>query len=194
MPKKSSQRPKAKTSKKKQPKPTEAEVLRAEEVIAERRFKHAGQPTLYTDEIANKICELMAEGKTLLRICKMPGMPKRRTVHNWLLHPDNKEFLLNYSLARELQADYWADEINDIADDGTNDYSEDDDGNKIVNHDHIKRSQLRVNTRQWNAARRAPKKWGDRSAVEMSGPEGGPAQVQIILPSNGREKMNAEKE
>jgi len=154
-----------------------------------RRFKHFGRPTKYTKEVADEICERLSGGQTLLKICKDEGMPHRKTIHSWILTIE--EFRNNYTLARELQAEYWADEINDIADDGSNDYSEDEDGNRIVNHDHIKRSQLRVSVRQWNAARRAPKKWGDRQALEMSGPDGQAINpVHIYIPSNGRENSN----
>jgi hypothetical protein len=118
-------------------------------------------------------------------------MPNRTTIYLWLADGNHKEFLDNYRIALDLQVDYWVDEMFDIADDGANDYSEDEDGNKIVNYDHIRRSALRVNLRQWNAARRSPKKYGDRSAVEMSGPNGAPINpVTIYIPSNGREKKS----
>jgi hypothetical protein len=158
-------------------------------VVADRTFKHFGRPTKYTEEIADKICELLSKGKTLIHICEDEGMPTCRTVQNWLRDESHKDFFRNYQYARELQADYWADEIIKIADDGRNDYNIDPEtGEPRVDYDHIKRSQLRTQVRQWNAARRAPKKYGDKSSVEMSGPSGSPLAVQIYIPSNGREK------
>ena len=152
--------------------------------------KHpGGRPTKFSKKLADQICERLADGETLTKICESDRMPSRATIYYWLADGNHKEFFDNYRTALDLQVDSWVDEMFDIADDGKNDYSEDKDGNRIVNYDHIKRSALRVSLRQWNAARRSPKKYGDRSAVEMSGPNGAPINpVQIYLPSNGREK------
>jgi hypothetical protein len=146
--------------------------------------KQFGRPSKYSKELAELICDKLVEGKSLIRICREDGMPSTVTVYAWL--KTNKEFLNKYSLAREIQADTLADEILDIADNGTNDYTEDKNGNRVVNYDHINRSKLRVTARMWYAAKVAPKKYGDRQAVEMSGLNGAPINpVQIYLPQKG---------
>jgi hypothetical protein len=104
----------------------------------------------------------------------------------WLA--EHQEFRDQYARAREAQADYWAEEIVEIADDGTNDYvdRQNKDGStyETVNSEHINRSRLRVDTRKWLMARMAPKKYGDRITQEVSGPNGGPIQTEEV---NARE-------
>lgn len=92
-------------------------------------------------------------------------------VMRWL--SEQPAFRDQYARAREAQADYWAEEIVDIADDGTNDYVEKErsDGStyEAVDQEHINRSRLRVDTRKWLMARMAPKKYGDKIQQELSG-------------------------
>jgi hypothetical protein len=73
------------------------------------------------------------------------------------------------------------DELLEIADDGTNDTYEDVDGNPRTDHDVIARSKLRVDTRKWYLAKSMPKLYGERVALEHSGPNGVPIQVTQTL-------------
>jgi hypothetical protein len=159
-------------------------------VVADREFKHYGRPTIYSEELANRLCAELAKGTPLSKICEDEGMPASATVFRWLTDSNKPEFREKYAYAREAQATKLADDILKIADDGRNDTQEDDNGNKITNHDVINRSRLRVDARKWLASKIFPKTFGDKVSAEISGPDGGPAQVQIILPSNGREKQN----
>ena len=88
-------------------------------------------------------------------------------------------FRVQYARAREAQADYWAEEIVSIADDGSKDTYLDAQGNERTNHELVNRSRLRVDTRKWLMARMAPKKYGDRVLNEITGKDGGPVQVNI---------------
>lgn len=137
----------------------------------------AGRPTKYSLELANKICSRLAAGEPLTRICREPDMPCYATVMDWLLgkHP---EFTDMYTRARELQAEYWAEEIQEIADDGTNDFVERETKNgKVVlaDHEHINRSRLRVDARKWTAARLLPRKYGDK--LQHTGDGGGAIEI-----------------
>ncbi len=69
-------------------------------------------------------------------------------------------------------------EMLEIADDGANDTYLDKDGNEKVNVDIVQRSRLRVDARKWALARMSPRRYGDRVATEISGPNGGPIQVE----------------
>jgi hypothetical protein len=75
--------------------------------------------------------------------------------------------------AREEQADYFAEEILEIADDATNDWMErrDREGNNIgwqENGEAMQRSRLRVDARKWLMSKMAPKKYGEKSTVDMN--------------------------
>ena len=125
-----------------------------------------GVPTDYNHEIAAKICGELAEGKSLVSICKPEDMPCVRVVYDWLIkHPD---FMQLYNRAREDQADTLADEIIDIADDSARDVWIDKDGLEVVNHEVINRSRLRVDARKWVAAKLKPMKYGERLNVDAT--------------------------
>lgn len=100
-------------------------------------------------------------------------MPCAATVFNWLRR--HKEFVEQYEKAKEEQADALAEDILDIADDGTNDWMErevgEGEGNTgwKLNGEHVQRSRLRVDARKWIASKLKPKKYGDKSDVHHSG-------------------------
>lgn len=111
-----------------------------------------GRRTTYTIDIGLEICLRLSEGQTLLRICKDPEMPPYRTVMDWLHYakrvtPQIAEFRKMHARARIAQMHAWSDEIIDIADDGTNDWYRDDDGRMLLNHEHVARSKIRIDTR-----------------------------------------------
>ena len=121
-----------------------------------------GRPTKYTEELANEICELISTtDKGLNAICKELGLCAK-TVFNWI--NDNDDFLHKYARAREVQAEYLADQIIEIADDKVNDYKSTENG-EVVNSEAIARSRLRVDARKWKASKLAPKKFGDKVDV-----------------------------
>ncbi len=128
-----------------------------------------GRPSLYTDELAAEICGLIAEGNSLRSICRMDEMPEKTTVFRLLAK--HEEFRNQYACAREAQADAMAEEILEIADDGSNDTYEIEEGVSVTNHDVIARSRLRVDARKWLASKMAPKKYGDK--IAHTGPDGG---------------------
>jgi len=117
----------------------------------------------YKPEIGDKICELIAQGKSLLAICKAKGMPTQTTVFRWIA--EDKEFREKYARAREAQADALVEEILEIADDGTNDWMASNDPENPgyrLNGEHVQRSKLRVDSRKWFASKVAPKKYGEK--------------------------------
>ena len=129
----------------------------------------------YTDKIADVICSRLAAGESLNAICKDDGMPAESTVRGWVLD-DVNGFAAKYARAREIQAECLFDEILDISDDGRRDYTEDEDGNPVVNHDHINRAKLRVDARKWFLSKVLPKKFGDKVNHEVTGKNGAPVK------------------
>lgn len=140
----------------------------------------AGRPSDYSQETADYICGQLALGRSMRRVCEDDGVPVISTVFRWLRQ--YPEFRQQYDTAKAECADYLADEIVEIADDGTNDYvtKKNKDGSEYeaVNSEHIQRSRLRVDARKWVAAKLKPKKYGDKVSQELSGPDGGPVHVK----------------
>ena len=131
-----------------------------------------GRPSSYSQELADSICEQLADGMSLRDICKADDMPSKGTVFRWLAQ--NQAFQDQYAHARDAQADVLADEILSIADDGTNDWQEKygKDGEQTgwqVNGEAVQRSRLRVDSRKWIASKLKPKKYGDKIEQEIKG-------------------------
>jgi hypothetical protein len=137
-----------------------------------------GQPTKYNDSLASTILRLMTTGMSLKRICDQPGMPCADSVYYWqAIHPD---FSVRYARAMLDRAQFWAEEILDISDDGSNDWVEQQRNGKTVmvgDHEHIQRSRLRVDTRKFLMAKLDPKRWGDK--IQVSGDADNPLQISV---------------
>lgn len=128
-----------------------------------------GRPTLYTDDIADKLCESIAMGASMVKACEVEGMPAPRTVYKWLR--EKPEFLQNYEHAKEDQADLFAEEVVEISDNKDGDYVEIDGEMRVV-PENIQRSRLRVDARKWTASKFKTKRYGDKIQQEITAPEG----------------------
>jgi hypothetical protein len=154
-----------------------------------------GRPQAYKQETADLICELIAQGIPLTRICRMEGMPSYPSVMAWIWResPYKEAFLNDYKIARDAQADYWADEMVEIADSPTRDsYIATDAKGKpyiVSNGEYVQRSRLRVDTRKWIASKLKPKKYGDKLEASLSDPDGNsliPKATTIVLDFSGQ--------
>lgn len=130
-----------------------------------------GRPTDYCQEIAQAICLRLAEGESLRSVCRDEAMPPKGTVLRWIgVHP---EFRDQYAQAKFDGAEALAEEMFEIADDGSNDWMEltDKDDNPYgykANGEHIQRSKLRIDTRKWYLSKIMPKKYGDKVQSEST--------------------------
>lgn len=142
-----------------------------------------GRPSKFTAEIAAEICRRIADGHSLREIGGDAGMPAKPTIVRWL---DRQDFRAQYARAKEAQADHFADEILEIADDASNDWMERNVGEEVVvvpDHEHISRSKLRVDARKWLMSKMAPKKYGDKVSLEHGGEGGGPVVFKTVYES-----------
>ncbi|HFB4648218.1 TPA: hypothetical protein ACE76W_002121, partial [Neisseria gonorrhoeae] len=112
-----------------------------------------GRPTDYTKDMADKICEKIANGRSLRSICAEDGVPPMKTIYRWL--EANEEFRHQYARAREKQADYFAEEIIEIADSAQAESAA------------VSKAKLQIDARKWAASKIAPKKYGDKTELDV---------------------------
>lgn len=139
--------------------------------IIENTQKKAGRPSIYTLELADKICLRLSQGESLRVICFDEDMPNASTVHAWVLE-DKEGFSKKYAYARNIQAEVMFDEILEIADDGSNDLMTITKGNvsyNVEDKEVTNRSRLRVDSRKWYLSKVLPKKFGDKMDVTSDG-------------------------
>lgn len=129
-----------------------------------------GRPSSYTAEVAGAICERIANGEPLKRICADELMPHYSTVRSWMV--DKPEFSVLSARAYETGCHALADECLDIADTAKNDWmelEENDDVGYRLNGENIQRSKLRIDTRMRLIGKWLPKVYGDKQHIEHSG-------------------------
>ncbi|MCU1141592.1 MULTISPECIES: terminase small subunit-like protein [Stenotrophomonas] len=126
------------------------------------------RPSKYSQQLADAICDLLVDGKSLRTICSTAKMPSRSTVIRWLA--ENEAFRNHYARARELQADTLAEEILDIADKAVlGERLKKDGKGKVLERqtgDMVERSKLMIDARKWYAGKLQPKKYGERVALD----------------------------
>lgn len=142
----------------------------------------------YTPALGDYICDELTEGKSLRSICavarsKDSDFPDEKSVRRWAANP-NHPFAPQYEAARLAGYMAMADELIEIADDGSNDWmestgkGEDSPGWKI-NGEHVQRSRLRVDLRKWMLSKALPKVFGEQVLNKHTGADGGAIQVEI---------------
>jgi hypothetical protein len=165
--------PKKKPTTKRKTKAASEGVVAAAKVSEEPA--RLGPPlTVYTPELAEEICERIANGETLRQACRLKGI-NESTVRKWVLS-DINGFSAHYARARELCLECWADEIVEISDEATNDWmmreGKDGEGTAYsVNGEHVSRSKLRTENRKWLLSKLKPKVYGEGTQrVEVGKP------------------------
>jgi len=133
-----------------------------------------GRPSTYTDEIANYICEQIAEGRGLRAICREDSMPGRQTILDWLNNDSDPRFAAfraKYARAREAQGDFLDEQMQDVAD--------------AARPEDVQVARLKIDTMKWRAAKLAPKKYGDSTTIKGD-PENPlpPAAVNLTVTSD----------
>lgn len=139
----------------------------ADEKPKPQRLRKSASDIPYTQDLGDEICEYIAQGMTLREVCRMPGMPPESTVRLWALD-DRYGFSAQYARARSLLLEYWADEMVDIADDGSEDKYEGRNGQTLTNHEVVNRSRLRIDTRKWLLSKLRPDRYGDLISVNTT--------------------------
>ena len=114
------------------------------------------RPSIFTEALADTICRRLSLGESARQICRDDSMPAMSTLMKWLTETDKVMFSEQYARARDCQADYYADQIVDIADE----LPEDCDSNAI------NKARLKIDSRKWKVSRMSPRKWGDKQAID----------------------------
>src|ERR1700748_3712554 len=140
-----------------------------------------GRYTDYTPEIGDLLCARLATGESLRKICSEEDSPSKTSVFRWLR--SQEAFRDEYARAREEQAEHFADEMVEIADDISNDVTGE---LEMPNGGDVQRAKLRIETRKWIASKLLAKKYGDK--LQHTGSDGeGPVQF-VVTRAGSKEK------
>jgi hypothetical protein len=148
-----------------------------------------GRPTKFNRELAQEILDGIASGATLRQVARKANL-NQETIMSWVRGGATGEngliwFSEHWAKAMEVRAEIKAFEIEDIADDGSNDWylkeskNGEDGGWPAFDQEHYQRSKLRVETRKWILSKLMPKKYGDK--LQHTGEEGGAIQINVNI-------------
>lgn len=101
---------------------------------------------------AERIFAAMREGQSLRQVCRTNSWPLT-SVYDWL----SQEFTEQYASAQDARADYFFDDILEIADSTPDD------------KEAVAAAKLKIDTRKWIMGRMCPKKYADNVKVDLSG-------------------------
>jgi hypothetical protein len=138
----------------------------------------AERATKRTPEVEERIIHGLCDGIPLRELCRQDGMPNWRTVYDWI--SADEDLAARIAHARDMGFDAIAEDILDIADDGTNDWIErkkqDGSTDTVIDSEHVQRSKLRIETRLKLLAKWSPKKYGDK--LHLAGHDGGTVKTE----------------
>ena len=120
----------------------------------------------FAPEIANAICERLAAGDSLRKICgsdREDGFPCQTVVYQWLA--TNEAFAKQYAHARETQGETYADRAVDEA----------------LNASDAALGRLKMDALKWAASKLAPKKYGDKLALTGGAEDDAPIKNELMV-------------
>ncbi len=113
-----------------------------------------GRPSLYTSSMAERICERIAEGEPLIKICRDEQIPAYRTVLGW--RATHKQFQQSYARARRDAADTLADQIRELA------------GRVERGELEPNAGRVAIDALKWVASKLKPRQYGDRAQLDVA--------------------------
>lgn len=122
------------------------------------------RPTIYSEELAEKICERIAEGESVRSIALDGEMPNASTIHRWVIQ-DEQGFCKQYEEAKQIGLEVRAEELEKIAE----------------TMEDLQRAKLVVDTKKWNMSKIAPKRFGDKSTLVSEDEDGKQVPITGIV-------------
>ncbi len=138
--------------------------------------KPVGRPSIYTDAIAQEICDTISTSNQSLQVLclKNPHWPSFNAIYEW--QRDNREnFGEKYAKAKEAQADYLAESILTIIDKPETFIDE-----TGQERNDVGMMRLKVDSLKWQAMKLKPKKYGKQEEQEQS-PEQTLSKIQALV-------------
>jgi hypothetical protein len=124
--------------------------------------KPTGRPTIFTQELADKICKTVAtHAEGLQRLCRrFDFMPNQDTVNVWRF--ERPAFSDQYTRAKQQQAELMAESMEEVIAEIAEYEFQDKDGATRIDGGVIARARMLLDTRKWHASKLAPKIYGDK--------------------------------
>lgn len=120
-------------------------------------------------EIFDKICQRIEEGESLRSVLRDKDMPSSRTFFKWI--DEDEEKVKQYARSTSIRADLIFDEILEISDntiEGSVIHVKGDGTEEVRTGDMLGHRRLQVDARKWILSKMNPKKYGDKSELDLT--------------------------
>lgn len=121
------------------------------------------------DALYNEILSRVECGESVISICKDVGIFNREF---YAFKKGNEERETKYARAKEIQQDYYAEEIIQIADNVSKDIEKDSEGKPYIDGFAAQRAKIMIDARKWTMGKLAPKKYGDKQVIDNTSSDG----------------------
>ena len=151
------------------------DATQAAKTPQEPQKKKIGRPSKYTQEIAQQMCEMLAEGVSLREICRQDGFPEWRTVYDWMWRDEALSTAI--ARAREVGQDAIAEQIwLDMNQEPERILSE---GGGRIDSGYVQWQKAKAEIGLKLLAKWNPKRYGDR--VQLAGDAENPLKVEADI-------------
>lgn len=132
----------------------------------------------YTRAAGERVCSVLAEGGTLREAAQVAGASKDAILRWTRAHP---AFAEAYKAARELGYALKAERLDELAQEAHEAAMD-----PVLGRQRLEACRFEADTVKWQLSKMLPKVYGDRKAVEVSGPDG-----KDLLPRHTQEEIAA---
>jgi hypothetical protein len=136
-----------------------------------------GRPTIYSKELTDNICTLIAQGNSMRSICERKEMPEMQTIWRWLR--EYKLFSEQYAKATIDRTESQLEELNNLGDTSIDEakLADPKSANAIV-----QAYKLKADNMKWVMSKMKPKKYGDK--LELGGDQDNPITIELVSYAN----------
>ena len=123
-----------------------------------------GRPSIYTQELADKICEQIALGNSIRKVCESDDMPGLSSIFKWIR--ENKEFAQQYARATGERTEAQHEDLLELGDEAIKHaYKADPKAAGAV----VQAVKLKADNLKWSMSKMVPKKYGDKLDMTTNG-------------------------
>jgi hypothetical protein len=133
------------------------------------------------DKLYDEIMLRIECGESVISICKDIKISERTF---YAFKRDNEKREKKYARAKEIQQDYYAEQIIEISDKASKDIEFDKDGNPYIDGFAVQRARLMIDSRKWLMGKLALRKYGDKQTIDNTSSDGSMSLATLIKQRN----------
>ena len=126
--------------------------------------KPNGRPTIFTEKLAAKICQRIADGESIRAICSDADMPSTTAIFRWIANGKYDGFRQLYESSMQIRLETLGDGLIELADAPIERNAA-----GAIDSAAVQMRRLQIETRRWILSKLLPRKYGDRMGLDHQG-------------------------